>query len=173
MFSTQLENFHQIWNYHPQTLSVLKCLKFVPWQWLKPLPNYKNLSLSKLKVFLEDIIVVAQMVQFQPERVENIVGRASYLNFLLVPQCFQKAFPLGDQSYGWNRHTFLTKTLCKLEGCPRTTCPAGLTLTFDLPAWMIEMEHLHVMVNNYVKLFWNPSTTVEVIVWTNLDRRIH
>ena len=43
----------------------------------------------------DDILNVAQMVQFFSDRVENIVGNgenADYQHFLLFPQGFQKVF---------------------------------------------------------------------------------
>ena len=58
-------HFHQIWNYRLQTLSIKKSLKFVVW---------KGLNVTQQCVF---------------GRMENIMGQ-----FLLFPQCFQKApFP--------------------------------------------------------------------------------
>ena len=56
----------------------------------------------------------------------------------------------------------------------------GKNLTFkcDLDlgptdTWMFQMAHLHLTENICVKLFWNPSTIVEVMVWTNSDRCTH
>ena len=48
-----------------------------------------------------------------------------------------------------------------------------MTLTLGLPERMFSMAHLHMMENNFVKLFWNPSTIVEVMVQTNLDGQTH
>ena len=49
----------------------------------------------------------------------------------------------------------------------------NLTIKCDhdlgLPEQMFQMTHLHMMKNNCVKLFQNPSTIVEVLVRTNLD----
>ena len=41
----------------------------------KPLPDDKILALSKFKAFADDNIIVAHMVKFLFERVENIVGK--------------------------------------------------------------------------------------------------
>ena len=46
---------------------------------------------------------------------------------------------------------------------------SSLTLILDLPERMFQMAHLHVIENNSVILFWNPSAIVEVTVRTNLD----
>ena len=52
---------------------------------------------------------------------------------------------------------------------------------FDLQLWpwpcaylneCFKMAHLHVMANNCFKLFWNPSTIVEVMVQTNSNGRM-
>ena len=54
----------------------------------------KVLALSKFKVFADDNLKVAQMVQIQSDRVENIVGKgenAGFQHFLLNLQCFQEA----------------------------------------------------------------------------------
>ena len=51
--------------------------------------------------------------------------------------------------------------------------PSSVTLTLGLPEQMFKMAHLHMMDNNCVKSFWNPSTIVEVIVRTNLDAHTH
>ena len=49
-----------------------------------------------------------------------------------------------------------------------------MTLTLGLSEWMFQMAHLHMMENNRVKLFWNPSTIVEIMVQTHLtDRQTH
>ena len=47
--------------------------------------------------------------------------------------------------------------------------PLNVTLTLGLPEQMFQMAHLHVMVNNCVKLFSNPSTNVDVMIKTNSD----
>ena len=51
--------------------------------------------------------------------------------------------------------------------------PSRVTLTLGIPERMFQMAHLNVMENNWVKIFWNLSTTVEVTVRTNSDRRTH
>ena len=61
----------------------------------------------------------------------------------------------------------------KLEDCQGTTRRAYMNLTFDLSKWNLQMAYLLKMENNCVKTFWNPSTTVEVMVPTNSDERTH
>ena len=41
----------------------------------------------------------------------------------------------------------------EIEGCPRTTCQAHVTLTSDLPKGMFQMAHLHVVENTCVTFF--------------------
>ena len=70
------------------------------------LPNDKILDQSKLKGFADVKINVAQKLKFILWRVENIVGKgenAGYQNFLLFPQCFQKASCIGSLKVmiGW------------------------------------------------------------------------
>ena len=55
--------------------------------------------MSKFKVFADDNLNVDQTLKFALRRVENIVGKgenAGNQHFLLFPQCFQKASPLGS-----------------------------------------------------------------------------
>ena len=52
------------------------------------LPNHKILNLTKLKVFADDKINVAQMTTYVFDKVETIVGKgenAGYQQFLLFP----------------------------------------------------------------------------------------
>ena len=51
--------------------------------------------------------------------------------------------------------------------------PSSVTLTLCLPEQMFQMAHLHIMVNNCVKLFWNPSTIIEVMVLTFSGTHTH
>ena len=58
------------------------------------LSSGKNLDLSKLKVFADDILQLAKMTKNVFERVENMVGKgenAGNQHYLLFPLCFQKA----------------------------------------------------------------------------------
>ena len=67
------------------------------------LPNDKFLDWSKLKVFADDKIEMAEKLKIVLGRVENIVGKgenAGYQHFLLFPQCFQKASFLGSLKVG-------------------------------------------------------------------------
>ena len=41
----------------------------------------------------------------------------------------------------------------KLKGCPRITCQARMTLTFDLPERKFQMALIVIKENSYVKLF--------------------
>ena len=64
---------------------------------LNPLQDDKILDQTKLKAFADDKCNVTKMIISVLNRVENIVGKgeiARYEQFLLFPQCFQKAcFP--------------------------------------------------------------------------------
>ena len=64
---------------------------------LNPLPNDKILDRSKLKQSADDNSKFDENSRKFPKRVENTVGKgaiARYEQFLLFPQCFQKAcFP--------------------------------------------------------------------------------
>ena len=63
------------------------------------LPNNKILDWSKLKAVAEDKINMREKLKFVLGRVENIAGKgenAGYHNFLLFPQCFQKASYTGS-----------------------------------------------------------------------------
>ena len=56
--------------------------------------NNKFLDWSKLKAYADDKINITEKLKFVFGRVENIVGKgenAGFQNFLLFPQCFQKA----------------------------------------------------------------------------------
>ena len=70
---------------------------------LNSLPNDKNLDLSKLKAFADDILKVTQMAKFVLDKMESIVGKeenAGYQHFLLFPQCFQRALSSGSLKVG-------------------------------------------------------------------------
>ena len=65
---------------------------------INSLPNSNFLDWSKLKAFAEDKLNLAEKLKFVLERVENIVGKeenAGNQHFLLFPQCFQTATPIG------------------------------------------------------------------------------
>ena len=62
------------------------------------LPNDKILDWSKLKAFADNKIEVLKKMSLVFKRAKNIVGKgenAGYQDFLLFPQCFQKAFYSG------------------------------------------------------------------------------
>ena len=62
---------------------------------ISPLPDDKILGLPKLKAFAGYKSNFTQNIKVVFHRIENIVGKeenAGYQNFLLFPQCFQKAF---------------------------------------------------------------------------------
>ena len=66
---------------------------FDPWLSLNPLPDDKILDWSKLKQ-IADIFKFDENSKKFSKRVENTVGKgeiARYEQFLLFPQCFQKA----------------------------------------------------------------------------------
>ena len=67
------------------------------WNPINPLPDVKFLDSSKLKKFADDNFKFDENGRKLSERVENTVGKgeiARYEQFLLFPQCFQKAcFP--------------------------------------------------------------------------------
>ena len=46
-------------------------------------------------------------------------------------------------------------------------------VTFNLPDQMFQMAFLLLKENNCAKLFWNPSTNVQVMAWTKPDGRMH
>ena len=65
---------------------------------LNPLPDNKILDRSKLKKFADDNFKFDENSRKFSKRVENTVGKreiAHYEQFLLFPQCFQKACFLG------------------------------------------------------------------------------
>ena len=66
-----------------------------------PLPDDKMLDWSKLKQFADDNFKFDENSRKLSERVENTVGKgeiARYEQFLLFPQCFQKAcFPRASK----------------------------------------------------------------------------
>ena len=67
------------------------------------LPNNKFLDWSKLEAFADDKIYVTLKQKFFLIWIENIVGKgenACYHNFLLFPQCFQKACFSGSLKVG-------------------------------------------------------------------------
>ena len=62
---------------------------------LNSLPNNKILDWSKLEAFADTDLLVAQMMIYVFDRVENIVGKgenAGYQHFLLFLQCSLKLF---------------------------------------------------------------------------------
>ena len=70
---------------------------------INSLPNDKILDWSKLKVFADDKINLAENFKFGLGRVENSVGKgenAGYQHFLLFPQCFQKPSVSGSLKVG-------------------------------------------------------------------------
>ena len=61
---------------------------------LIPLPDDKSLDSSKLKEFADDNFKFEEIGRKLSKQVENTVGKeeiARYEQFLLFPQCFQKA----------------------------------------------------------------------------------
>ena len=48
------------------------------------IPDDKILALSRLKLFADDNFIVAQMVQFLRERVDNIVGKGQNAGFQML-----------------------------------------------------------------------------------------
>ena len=67
------------------------------------LPNDKLYALSRFKAFANDKSNVAIMMISVSYKVENSVGNgenAGYQHFLLFPQCFQEASPLGSLKVG-------------------------------------------------------------------------
>ena len=88
-------HFHQIRNCHLPTLSVWKSLQFVILERINSLPNNKTLYWSKLKAFADNNLNVDQKLKLSLGRAENIVGKGEntvYQHFLLLSQCYQKAF---------------------------------------------------------------------------------
>ena len=73
-FSTLLSNFFFFHsrNCCLQTLQVWNSLKFVVLEWVNSLPNVKILDLSKLKAFVDDKSMMAQMTNYVLEKVENV-----------------------------------------------------------------------------------------------------
>ena len=70
---------------------------------INSLPKDKIVDWSKLKAFADDKIKVLKMMTIVFNRVENIVGKgenAGFQHFLLLPQCFQKAFYSGSLKVG-------------------------------------------------------------------------
>ena len=73
----------------------------IVWEWVNSLPNDKILDQSNLKDFADDKTNVTYVTNFVLGRVENIVEKsenagyqqenAGFQQFLLFPQCFQKA----------------------------------------------------------------------------------
>ena len=74
--------------------------------------------------------------------------------------------------YSWRRTIAQIHVEIHLK-FPAKILPSSVTLTLDLPEGMFQMAHLHVMENNCVKLAWNQSTIIEVMVQTYLDGRMH
>ena len=96
MFSTRLDNFQpclSISNCCLQTLRVWKSLKLVVWERVNPLPD-DILDASKLKEFADKYFKFDENGRKLSKRVEDTVEKgeiAHYEQFLLFPQCFQKA----------------------------------------------------------------------------------
>ena len=70
---------------------------------INSLPNTNFLDWSKLKLFADDKLNVAEKLKFVLGRVENIVGKgenADYQQFLLFSQCFQTSSTLGSLKVG-------------------------------------------------------------------------
>ena len=73
-------------------------LKITKSKFFNSLPNDKILDSSKSKAFADDKINMTRKFKFKLGRAENIVGKgeiAGYQQFLLFPQCFQKASYTG------------------------------------------------------------------------------
>ena len=67
------------------------------------LPNDKILDWSISKGYADDKKILNQKLNFDMEKVENIVGKgenAGCQHFLLFPQCFQKASFSGSLKLG-------------------------------------------------------------------------
>ena len=58
---------------------------------INPLPDNKILTLSKLNASFDDNFIVAKMVQFFSDKIENNVEKEEMLGFHLFSQCFQKS----------------------------------------------------------------------------------
>ena len=79
------------------------------------------------------------------------------LMFLLITRALnQKGGQVIDS---WNN--WLIPSL-KLDGCPRTTRWAHMTLILGLPEQMFQMANLVLMENNCVNLYWNPTKLYEL-----------
>ena len=53
-----------------------------------------------MKAIADDNFIVAQMVRFLLDKIENIIEKGEYFgyqHFLLFQQCFQRAFPKGHK----------------------------------------------------------------------------
>ena len=76
----------------------------IVWEWVNSLPDDKILlDFSKLKTFAGDKINVTEKLKFAFGRLENLVGKKEnlgYHDFLLSPQCFQKATFPGSLKVG-------------------------------------------------------------------------
>ena len=72
--------------------------------WLiNSLPNGNVLDWTKVKVFADDKLNYATIINSVFDRIENIVGKgenAGYQHFLLFPQCFQKYSFSGSLKVG-------------------------------------------------------------------------
>ena len=66
--------------------------------YINVLPNYNFMDWIKFKAFADDKLNVGAIMISVFDTVENIVGKgenAGYQDFLLFPQCFQKALSQG------------------------------------------------------------------------------
>ena len=83
----------------------------IVWEWVNPLPDDKILDRSKFKQSADDNFKFDENSRKFSKRVENTVGKgeiAHYKQFLLFPQCFQKAcFPGASKGvvvWEWVKH---------------------------------------------------------------------
>ena len=91
---------------------------------LNPLPDDKILDRSKLKQSADDSFKFDENRRKFSKRVENTVGKgeiARYEQFLLFPQCFQKAFFAGASKgvvvWEWVKPSPKSVDACKPAQC--------------------------------------------------------
>ena len=80
-----------------------KMLDFSILEVLNSLPNNKIWTLTKLKEFADEKFIVAKMLIFLFDRVENIEGEGEnggYQHSLLFPQCFHTVSSIGSLKLG-------------------------------------------------------------------------